>query len=49
MKLVTLGITWGSSTTGLDDNTIHPIAYYAKKEEAMECVKQCVQNINDAD
>lgn len=33
----------------LDDNTIHPIAYYAKKEEAMECVKQCVQNINAAD
>ena len=30
----------------LDDNTIHPIAYYATKKEAMDCVKQCVENIN---
>ena len=33
----------------LDDNTIHPIAYYASKEEAMDCVKTCVENINKAD
>lgn len=33
----------------LDDNTIHPIAYYGTKEEAMDCVKQCVENINAAD
>jgi|GEM_PF-6649437 hypothetical protein len=33
----------------LDDNTIHPIAYYGDKEEAMNCVKVCVKNINAAE
>lgn len=33
----------------LDDNTAHPIAYYGEKEEAMDCVKQCVKNINAAE
>ena len=33
----------------LDDNTIHPIAYYASKEEAIDCVKQCVDSINSHD
>ena len=33
----------------LDDNTIHPIAFLNSKEEAIECVKKCVKNINDAE
>ena len=33
----------------LDDNTIHPIAFFNSKEEAIECVKKCVKNINDAE
>ena len=33
----------------LDDNTMHPIAFYPSKEEAIECVKKCVKSINDAE
>ena len=33
----------------LDDNTIHPIAFFATKEEAMACVKDCVDKINAAE
>ena len=33
----------------LDDNTIRPIAYYGAKDEAIDCVKQCVESINSHD
>ena len=33
----------------LDDNTLHPIAFFGKKEEALRCVKECVEKINDAE
>ena len=30
----------------LDDNTLHPIAFFGKKEDALKCVKDCVEKIN---
>ena len=33
----------------LDDNTVHPIAFFSSKEDAIACVKECVTNINDAE
>lgn len=33
----------------LDDNTIHPIAFYAGKDDALACVKECVEKINAAE
>ena len=33
----------------IDDNTDHPIAYFAKKEDAIALVKKCVKKINEAD
>ena len=33
----------------LDDNTLHPIAFFAKKDAALECIKECVKKINDAE
>ena len=35
----------GLYSSNLDDNTIHPIAYFGSKNEAIDCVKQCVQSI----
>ena len=33
----------------LDDNTIHPIAFCSSKKEAEDCVKTCVERINEAE
>ena len=33
----------------LDDNTIHPIAFFAERKQALDCVKECVEKINSAE